>query len=153
MIIRDALKGVSRLYVETAPFIYYLESYPVFLEKMRYVFTRLDAGDFDIFTCPVTLTETLVKPVKDIDDVLVEQYKDVFFRTEGIAVLPMSANAGEIAAELRAKYGLKTPDALHIASAIDSDCDAFLTNDKALKRVTEIRVLVLDDLELDDPEA
>jgi predicted nucleic acid-binding protein len=44
---------------------------------------------------------------------------------------------------------LRTPDAILIATAIMAGCDAFLTNDKRLKQVTEIKVLVLEDLELD----
>lgn len=50
------------------------------------------------------------------------------------------------AAELRARYGLRTPDALQIATALTHRCDAFLTNDARLKQVDDLRVLVLDDL-------
>jgi predicted nucleic acid-binding protein len=39
-------------------------------------------------------------------------------------------------------------DALQIAVALEAGCEAFLTNDRTLKRVTELRVLVLDELEL-----
>jgi predicted nucleic acid-binding protein len=50
--------------------------------------------------------------------------------------------------ELRARYRLRTPDALHVACAIDMGCEAFLTNDKGIKHVEITRVLVLDELEL-----
>jgi len=50
------------------------------------------------------------------------------------------------AAELRAKYKLKTPDALQIAPAICRFSDYFLTNDKQLKIVSEVNVLILDEL-------
>lgn len=43
---------------------------------------------------------------------------------------------------------LRTPDALQIAAALVAGCEAFLTNDAGLKRVTELRVLVLDELEM-----
>jgi predicted nucleic acid-binding protein len=46
---------------------------------------------------------------------------------------------------LRARYNLRTPDALQVATALVRRCEAFLTNDARLKRVTEIRVLTLDD--------
>jgi len=51
-----------------------------------------------------------------------------------------------LAAQLRAAYRLKTPDAIHLATAIDSDCDIFITNDDNLKKVQEINVLTLADL-------
>ena len=51
-----------------------------------------------------------------------------------------------LAAQLRAAYRLKTPDAIHLATAIDSDCDVFITNNDNLKKVQEIKVLTLTDL-------
>ncbi len=38
------------------------------------------------------------------------------------------------------------PDALQVAVALEAGCEAFLTNDAALKRVTALRILVLDEL-------
>ncbi len=61
---------------------------------------------------------------------------------------PIDAAAARCAAELRAKYQIRTPDALQLASALTASCDAFLTNDAKLQRVTEVRVLVLALLEL-----
>jgi predicted nucleic acid-binding protein len=39
-------------------------------------------------------------------------------------------------------------DALQIATALIAGCAALLANDTRLQRVTELRVLVLDELEL-----
>ena len=51
------------------------------------------------------------------------------------------------AAKIRAKYsGIKTPDSLQLASAIESGCSLFLTNDKQLRQVEEIKILLVDDL-------
>ncbi|MBW4523229.1 MAG: PIN domain-containing protein [Scytolyngbya sp. HA4215-MV1] len=44
------------------------------------------------------------------------------------------------------QYNLKLPDALQIATARVTGCQAFLTNDTALKRVGELRILVLSEL-------
>lgn len=49
------------------------------------------------------------------------------------------------AAELRAKYNLTLTDTIQVATALSSECDAFLTNDIALKRVSELNILVLDE--------
>jgi len=68
-------------------------------------------------------------------------------------LLQVTSRIAESAADLRARYNLRTPDALHVAAGIDARCDAFLTNDTGIKRVTEIAVLVLDELELDVSEA
>jgi len=46
----------------------------------------------------------------------------------------------------RAKYGLKTPDSIQVATAIYTSADYFLTNDIRLKAIKEIETLVLDEL-------
>jgi predicted nucleic acid-binding protein len=50
------------------------------------------------------------------------------------------------AAELRARYNIALADALQVAVAMITHCDALLTNDHALKRIAELDIVVLDDL-------
>jgi len=47
--------------------------------------------------------------------------------------------------DLRVAYGLKTPDAIHVATALLHGAQAFVSNDAGLKRVKELDVLVLED--------
>jgi predicted nucleic acid-binding protein len=63
-----------------------------------------------------------------------------------VSKLGLDLESAERAARLRATHRLKTPDALQVAVASQAGCEAFLTNDRALRRVTEINVLVLADL-------
>jgi predicted nucleic acid-binding protein len=77
---------------------------------------------------------------------LVRQFRDVIMAGVHTHYVGVDAVA-ESAAELRARYNLSLTDALQMAAALAAGCDAFLTNDTALKRVTELRVLVLDDLQ------
>jgi PIN domain-containing protein len=53
-----------------------------------------------------------------------------------------------LAAEIRAHYNLKLADFFQIAAAMAAGCGAFLTNDSALKQVSEITIIVLDELEV-----
>jgi predicted nucleic acid-binding protein len=53
----------------------------------------------------------------------------------------------EKAAELRARYNLSLLDAFQVAAAIAAGCDAFLTNDDALKRIPELNIVVLSELD------
>ena len=50
----------------------------------------------------------------------------------------MSREVIDHAAEIRAKYGFRTPDAIHLAAAVVSSCDVFLTNHHRLDRFTDI---------------
>jgi predicted nucleic acid-binding protein len=116
---------------------------------MRAVFQYLLDGQIEITTSAITLTECLTKPIKDQLISLVQNYSVLFENTQGINVVPIDSTIGRRAAELRARYNLRTPDALHIATAIRTSCDAFLTNDFGIRRVTEIPILIPDELELD----
>jgi predicted nucleic acid-binding protein len=63
-------------------------------------------------------------------------------------LVSIDPETAKVAADLRARYNLRTPDALQLATAIKAGCDAFLTNDATLKKVTELKILVLSELQL-----
>jgi predicted nucleic acid-binding protein len=148
-----ALAGIQRLCIETAPFIYFVERHPTYADRMRAVFKLLDDGLFAGVTSTVTLTEVLMKPIRASDKALEKAYRELLLNTRNMEIEPISVAIAEKAAELRASYNLRTPDALQLATGILSSCQGFLTNDKKLQRVAGIVVLVLDDLELDPSPA
>lgn len=96
----------------------------------------------------VTLTGVLTRPYRVGDDALVRRYRRFLLRSRNYSLDSIDGAIAEQAADLRARYGLRTPDVLQIATALAAGCTAFLTNDTRLQRVTELRVLVLDELEL-----
>jgi predicted nucleic acid-binding protein len=49
----------------------------------------------------------------------------------------------DLATEIRANFGFTTPDAIHLAAAMVTKCDEFLTNDQRLQRFDEMRVVVI----------
>lgn len=149
MRISEALRGVALLGVETSPFIYFVEQHPVYVGRMRDVFRRVDEGNPRIVTSVITLTEILVLPIETGNQAYEQAYREMLLNIETIRLERVSVAIAEQAARLRARYNLRTPDALHIATAITAGCDAFLTNDRALRRADVIRVLVLDELEAD----
>jgi predicted nucleic acid-binding protein len=79
---------------------------------------------------------------------LQQQYQELFLNSQGFETQNINPDTAILAADLRARYNLRTPDALQIATALQSGCQAFLTNDTTLKRVTELTVLVLSEIEL-----
>ena len=68
---------------------------------------------------------------------------DAFFASPEVEVLELTRAVVEKAAEIRATLNVKTPDALHLATAILSGSKSFLTGDRGLLRCTEIAVEVL----------
>lgn len=148
MKIEAVLSGIDLLGVDTPPFIYYTENRPIYFEKMQAIFQRVNQGQFEVLCSVITLSETLNKPIEANDQMLINAYNSLFENTAGVTLVSVNKNIARTAAELRAKYGLKTPDALHVATALETGCQAFLTNDKGLKQVSEIPILVLEELEV-----
>ncbi len=146
MNVHDALQQCSRLFLDTAPVIYYVEQHARYINTVEVIFQALDNGLFEAITSPITLAETLVIPYR----MNLVQVQQTFFNVivQGIHTQCISIDhtIGRHAAELRAYYNLSLPDALQVAVALHAGCNAFLTNDTGLRRVTEIRMLVLDDL-------
>jgi predicted nucleic acid-binding protein len=143
----DALMGVSRLGLDTAPIIYFVEAHARYDALVTEVF-RLVRGRRPLgITSVVSLAEVLVLPMVRGDMQLQRAYGRLLGTRGPLRTRVIRRAAAHRAAALRARYGLKVPDVLQLAVALEAGCQAFLTNDRALQRVTELRVLVLDDLE------
>ncbi len=144
----DALVGVDRLGLDTPPFIYLIERNPTYLNLVREVFRRITSGTFTGHSSVITLTEVLTQPYRVGNAALAQRYQRFLLRSRNFSLDLVTADIAEQAADLRARYGLRTPDALQVATALAAGCAALLTNDARLQRVTELRVLVLDEIEL-----
>jgi predicted nucleic acid-binding protein len=144
----DALSSIHQLAFDTAPIIYFVEKHPIYFERMQFVMEYVDDGLITGVVSVMLLAEVLVQPIKTGNHELAHGYESVLMGSRSFRVESIVATTARLAAELRAGYNLRTPDALHLATAIDTGCDAFLTNDLGLKRVTEIPILVLDELEI-----
>ena len=133
-----------RIGLDTNVIIYYIEEHPVFLKKVEPLIDRIVEGKAIGITSYVTLLELLVKPIKEERFDLVEQYKTILMTQ--LEMVPLDESVSLRAAELRAKYGIKTPDAIQLASVIFKNGDVFITNDGRLDAVEEINVLTLRDI-------
>jgi predicted nucleic acid-binding protein len=88
----------------------------------------------------------LVKPLRDGDDALADEFRSIVVGARNVSLVPVSLNHAERAADLRARFGLRTPDAIHIATAFEDGCTHIITNDDVWKRVAGIVVVVLDEV-------
>ena len=87
--------------------------------------------------------ETRVLPLREGDQRLLNRY-DAFFSTLHAYASPMSSGVFDLATQIRAEHRLKTPDALHLASALHSGCDEFWTLDVRLNRAARRRLNVIN---------
>jgi predicted nucleic acid-binding protein len=147
MKIADALKDVYSLFLDTAPIIYFVEGNLRFIDSATAIFETIDNSKIEAVTSPVTLAECLVHPYRLSDATLQKNFNELITTGRNTRFVPIGQEIGRTAAELRARYNLALTDALQIGTALSAGCDAFLTNDNGLKRVSEIRILVLEELE------
>jgi predicted nucleic acid-binding protein len=145
------MEWVKRLYgqvvaIDTAPLIYFIEQHPGYIERVRPFFASLAEGRFRAVTSTVTLLEVLVRPLRQGDDALAHQYNDILLSSPSIAALPVTYATAQEAAELRARHGLKTPDAIQLAVALHEGAAALLTNDRDLPRLPGIEILRLREM-------
>lgn len=135
----------SKLYLDAGPIIYSVEEHPKYWSVLQQVWGPLDEGAIKVTTSELSLLETLVVPLRNQDAALVEDYEKLLtgFKVES---LPITDTVLRYAAELRANHNLKTPDAIHAATAITSGCQHLIANDNGFRRLTNIDVIILDDL-------
>ncbi len=140
----DQLRGL-RVCIDTAPIIYFIEKNQRYLNVVRPVFAEIEAGRIDAITSTITLLEVLVQPIRKSNRSLAEKYREVLLYSEGLTTFEILHEVSEMSSELRAKYSIKTPDAIQVAVCILYDAKKFITNDPDLKKVSDVDVLVLDD--------
>lgn len=146
--IADILPKVSKVFLDTAPLIYYVEGSGNLFSIVNEFFQGLQSKKILAVVSPVTLAECLVMPAKLNNTQMQQNFINFLTNTREIEMVNIDTEIAIQAAQLRGIYKLKLPDALQLATAIPSKCDGFLTNDIHLKRVTDIQVLILEELKV-----
>lgn len=132
------------VYLDANGFIYSVERVEPYRTLLEPMWQQARAGDFNVASSDITVLETLVKPLREGDEV-VEMLLRSMFDAHEVSLIPATRELWEDAARIRANTGLKTPDALHAATAQRAGCTAFFTNDTDFRHVEDLPVIVLDD--------
>ncbi len=140
-----SLPASGIIYVDTAPIIYTVERHADYEALLLPLWTALDANAIEVVTSELTLLETLVKPLRDNDQGLAEDYERLLTATN-VRPQPITANILSGAARIRATTSMKTPDAIHAATALSVGCVQFITNDSNYRKLSSLHVVVLKEL-------
>jgi predicted nucleic acid-binding protein len=134
------------IYADAQAIIYGVEHHPTYSPLLRPLWSAVQAGSLTLVTSDLSVLEALVLPLRTGDTVLELEYEG-FFDQAGIDLVPMTRPLLKSAARLRATVpGLRTPDAIHAASALTSGCRLFVTNDRGFNRVSGLSLVMLDEL-------
>jgi predicted nucleic acid-binding protein len=134
-----------RLYLDASAIIYGVEGVDSVRQAVIAWIARAEAENASggaILTSRLSRLECRVFPLREQQVELLACY-DEFFVRRSLTVVEIAASVIERATDLRVRYGLKTPDAIHVATAIDLQADLILTGDRDLARCSEVRVQIV----------
>ncbi len=138
--------GGGPIALDTSIFIYFIEQSPEWLPLVRPIFLAASKGERSLVTSDLTLLEVLVLPFRVGNMALAEQYEALLTQSRGLSMLSIEKSHLRAAAQLQARYRLRAPDALHIATALVEKCTAFVTNDRRLPQIPGLAIVQLSEL-------
>jgi len=137
------LKIHSRIALDTSVFIYHLQANPTYIGLTDEIFAWLQRPKSQGVTSTITMSELLVQPYRGRNQQKADEIYGLLSTFPNLAWIPPSLEIADTAARLRAKHGLRTPDALEAATAIQT---GLVTNHASFRTLSNLEILVLDDL-------
>ena len=133
----------EKIGIDSVVFIYLLEENKRYLMEARGLFKKVEKGELTASFSSIGLIEILTGPKKKGRFDLASQYKELIAHFPNLDIMGINERIVDLASDLRAKYNITTPDAIHIATAIDSGALRFITNDRGLRKIKEIEIKIL----------
>lgn len=126
---------MRRIFWDTMLHIYWLEGHAKHGNRIGHIYDTMQRRNDILCSSPIVLSEILVAPTK-MQDIAAISAIESHFRSPAISMLSFPLEAARIFADLRANQGIKSVDALHLATAAHAGVDLFLSNDNRLRSVS-----------------
>ncbi|HKP95940.1 MAG TPA: PIN domain-containing protein [Fibrobacteria bacterium] len=133
--------------LDTSVLVYHFEGNSRYRPLTSHIFSAI-AGGLEAILSPVGVIELLVQPFRSGNVKVTEAIIGQLRNMPNFTYLAMGFEVAVEAARIRAKFGLKTPDATHLATSLLGEADAFISNDEDFKKITgkeKIKILHLED--------
>lgn len=135
------------MYIDANVLIYSVERIQPFVSTLDAFWLDVTVRHLYVLTSELTALETLVGPLRTGDTALETLFRQALYSSPDLRLAPITLAVLERAARLRATTpSLKTPDAIHAATALVEGCALFVTNDAAFSHVPGLNVRLLRDL-------
>jgi predicted nucleic acid-binding protein len=122
---------MARAYLDSCVVIYLIQGPEDLSQRVRGALQPAEAAVPATCVSELTRLECRVWPIREADEPLLGKF-DEFFASQDVERIALETEVFDLATELRAHHGTKTPDALHLAAAILGGCQEFWTNDHRL---------------------
>jgi len=140
------LQSGQTVFIDTAPLIYFIEENDRYIESLTEFFNAVSRLDITLVTSMITYIEILSLPEKQGQVKLAAKYRDFLTNSEQLSIYPLNISVAEAAIRFRAHEGLRTPDAIQLATALVCGVDFVLTNDRTWRKIHTPRVVTVDEL-------
>lgn len=142
---KNTFRKCENVYLDTSILIYLFQDQQKYSELLEDIFYLLESENINICFSSLLLTELLVDPLKNGQLDIAKNWLSYFKIAQNLEIIDLNPPIAVDAAFLRAKYNIKTPDCIHLATAMQKAKSVFLTNDIDLKKVKEVKVLCIKD--------
>jgi predicted nucleic acid-binding protein len=146
MTLPKPLLAHRRIYLDSMVYIYELAQREPYYSLTHHLFQSIETGHHTAVSSCLVFTEMMVNVFRKEQEMVAEDMKMLFLSYPHLQIVNVNPSISILAARLRAHYHLKTPDALHLATAFVHGIKTFVTNDQELKKVKGMNVVVLDEL-------
>jgi predicted nucleic acid-binding protein len=136
----------QRVYFDANFFIYFLARSGKYFDAVEPMMRACDQGEFQGVTGHATMSEVLVLPYRQQSPEEIARVKSLFSRQDLLEILRHDEKSFDLAAQIRARHGLKLIDALHYATALNAGCRYFVSNDIAFRRGGTLEIISIADL-------
>jgi predicted nucleic acid-binding protein len=137
---------LDKFYIDTNVIIGIIET-PKPLARPQVEFIQaIDNEEICACTSELSLAECLVKPMVRKNSELISLYLGFITSRDFFPVYSIDTATLIAAAKIRAEYGCKLPDAIHVATALENECGVFVSNDLKLKLPPTLKLCVWDEV-------
>lgn len=142
-----SLSGHTLVGIDTSIWIYHLEDNPRYSSLTTDILNAVESGRHRAVISVVTLMELAVQPYRLDQPNVATYYEALLAHFPNARIYDVTTTIARRAAQLRAHYSLRTADALLVGTSLVAGATAWITNDRALRRLTPlIEIVLLDDM-------
>lgn len=144
--LRAFLRRHHRVALDTNVFIYQLEANARYVALTDHIFSWLERSSSKAVTSTITMMELLVHPYRELGESRADEYYGLLSTYPNLEWIAPDLEIADLAARIRARHRLPSPDALQAATAVHAKATGFFTNDPVFERVDAFETLVLDQI-------
>lgn len=138
------LSSLKSAYLDTNVLIYHLEDVAPYVELTQIILENIISKKFTGHTSVLGIMELNVGLYQQGKTEKVVAQTALLSQIPGFFIHPVDLITADKAAQIRAGLRFKPPDAIHAATCLVAQCDAFIGNDKAFAKL-KTRYIHLDD--------